>query len=396
MLFKQGELKLLWPFYLNMFVYGLSTMIFPFITLYYLDLGFSFFQISIINAAYGISMFLFEIPTGAFADGFSRKYSVALGSFIVALSILFIPFTFNFYLIVVLYALAGIGMTFVSGAEEAWVIDNLNKAERKDLHQEYFIKNGSIDALGATLAPIIGAVIIKVYSLKILWFVYAIGYLLSGITVLLFTKEYFKPQKLNPLAMIKTSYHNSKMGLVFSIRHKVIFFSILAGLCMQLMFIGNIGIQPFLLSLGMAEHQLGYMYSIGTALGLAASFLSRYFVKFNPGNLISIVIFIVVLLRLSLWFIEPPFFITACIVFIINGSLFTLVGPIIQTYFHKFIPGKIRATVVSTKSMADQLIIASSSLGAGALLDVFGPQKVLALAGLLGIVAMFFYQKIKN
>jgi MFS family permease len=395
-LFKKGELKHLWPFYLYILVYGVSTMILPFFVLYFLNLGFSYFQVAVITAAQGFSMFLFEIPTGGFADGFSRKYSVALGFGIVAIAVTLIPFTHNFYLITFLWALTGVGMTFSSGAEEALVIANLNKANRMDLHHEYFIKFNSFNALGSIFAPIIGAILVKNHSISILWYVFGLGFFLNAVIVLLFAKEHFEPQKIKAIALIKKSYHNSKMGIAFTIRHKVIFLSILAGVFIDLMMVGNIGMQPLLVSLGMKEHQLGYLYSISAAVGIGMSFLSRRFVRYKPKNVMSVVVFMVMVLLLCLLFVHPPYFYLACLIFILRGGLFSLGMPLFYPYLHRFIPEKIRATTMSAKSMADQAATSIGYIGAGALIDLFGPQKVLALGGLFGIVVIVLYQKIKD
>src|SRR4051812_4706631 len=122
MLFKKDEVKHLWPFYLYLLVNGMSIMIYPFFVIYFMNLGFSFFQISVITAAQGFAMFLFEIPTGSFADTFSRKHSIIMGFCIVGIAGILIPFTTNFYLIIALWSLGGVGLTFTSGAEEALVI----------------------------------------------------------------------------------------------------------------------------------------------------------------------------------------------------------------------------------------------------------------------------------
>ena len=174
------------------------------------------------------------------------------------------------------------------------------------------------------------------------------------------------------------------------------FLIVLAGLFTQLMVIGDNGRQPFLVNLGMAEHQLGYMYSIMAAVVMIMPFLSRLFVNFKPKNAVSIIVFVRMILLFSLIFIYPPLFFLAAIVFIMDAGLFSMKDPIIQTYFHRFIPKKIRATVVSTKSMFSQLIIALTALIAGVFLDLFGPQKVLAFGSLFGIIAIILYQKIKD
>jgi len=396
MLFKKHELKLLWPFYLYYLVFGLSTMIMPFMIIYFVNLGFSFFQIALITSAFGIAMFLFEVPTGAFADSFSRKYSVILGFLITAFAVILIPLMTNFYLLLFMWVLAGIGMTFVSGAEESWVVDNLNKFKRNDLHQEFFIKSGSLAAFGAIFAPFIGALLVKTYSIKILWFVFGFGFLLNALLLMIFGQEHYKPKRLKLFESLKQAYNNSKAGLKFTTTHKVVFLIVLAGLFTQLMVIGDNGWQPFLVNLGMAEHQLGYMYSVMAAFVMVMPFLSRLFVNFKPKNAVSIIVFVRMILLFSLIFLYPHLFFLAAIIFIMDAGLFSMKDPIIQTYFHKFIPKKIRATVVSTKSMFSQLIIALTALITGIFLDVFGPQKVLAFGSLFGIIAIILYQKIKD
>jgi len=395
MLFKKSELKYLWPFYVDRLVSGLSDMILPFSVIYYLDLGFSYFQISVLNAVLGISIFLFEIPTGSFADGFSRKYSVVLGGIITSISVFIIPFTANFYVLIGVWAVAGIGMTFISGAQEAWAIDNLNKEKRVDLHLQYFIKTKSFHALGVIFAPFIGAIIVKHYPVKVLWYILASGYFISSL-VLLFSAEYFNRVKKKPVELIKKSYTNAKMGIVFSVRHKDVFYFIIAGLFFELMFVSSIGIQEFLLDLGMAQYQLGYMYSIGATVGMVAAFVSSYFAKYDPIRFISVAIVVVMISYLSFLFIPPTWFIIACVIFLLHDAILGIGAPITQSFFHKFIPEKIRATTISVKSMFNQLVLAGFTLLAGFFLDLFGPQKVIAYGSLFGIISIFFYQKIKK
>jgi MFS family permease len=396
MVFKKGELKLLWPFYLYYFIYGLSAMILPFMIIYFRDLGFSFLQISIITAAFAISMFVFEIPTGAMADGFSRKYSVMVGFLITAFAAILIGIFSNFYVIVLLWILAGLGMTFVSGAEEAWVIDNLNKSKRKDLHHEFFIKSQSIAALGVVFAPLIGAVLVQVHSIRILWFVFGAGFLLNAIILTLFAKEHFKPKKIKFTKAFKEVYRNSKEGLKFTIKNKIVFYLILGSIFASLMLVADNGWQPLLVDLSMPTFALGYMYSILAVFMIAFSFSSKLFTKFKIKNVVSINLFIRMVLLFSLLLLDNGMFIFGAIIFIIVNSSRSINNPLLMTYFHKFVPSKMRATVISVKSMSLQLIVAIFSLVAGGLLDVFGPQKILAISGLFGVFAILTYRRIEE
>lgn len=364
--------------------------------IYFRDLNFSFFQISVITSAFAVSMFLFEIPTGAFADGFSRKYSVVLGFLITALVAILIPLFTNFYVLIFLWMIAGLGMTFVSGAEEAWVIDNLNKHKRRDLHHEFFIKSQTIAAFGIIFAPLIGSVLVKVHSIRLLWFVFGFGFFLNAFILFIFGKELYKPKKIKLIESFRKTYENSKIGLKFSRSHKIIFLLILGSIFASLMLVGDNGWQPFMLELSMPTYALGFLYSILAVVMIALSFSSRLLVNTKIKKVISVTIFIQMLLLLSLLLINPPFYITAAIIFILIHGSSGLNQPLLQTYFHKFVPQKIRAIVTSVQSMAKQLVVALAALIAGGLLDSFGPKKVLAFGGLFGIFAIINYLKIKD
>jgi len=396
MLFKKDELRILWPFYLYYLVLGLSIMIMPFLIIYFRDLGFSFLQISIITSAFGISMFLFETPTGAFADSISRKYSVILGFVLTGVAVSLMPLFTNFYSLLILWVLAGVGMTFVSGAEEAWVIDNLNHYERKDLHHEYFIKSSSLASFGAVFAPILGAILVKAHPISILWYVFGFGFLVNAIILSVFAKELYKPEKVSFIKTMQQTFNNSRKGLKFTFAHKVVFLLTLGGIFSFLMVIGDSGWQPFLVSLSMPRYALGIMFSIGAAIMMITPFLSKLFVKMKVKNVVAVTTLFRMLLLLSVLFIYPPFYLIAAIIYVLDDGLRGLKDPLLQTYFHRFVPENIRATVVSVGSMLTRITIALASLAAGALMDILGPQKIIGIGSLFGVFAIATYLKIKD
>ena len=70
---------------------------------------------------------LFEIPTGAIADIYGRKFSVVLAYIFAGIIIILVPLSRNFYYLFFLFLMWGITDTFRTGADEAWVISNLKK-----------------------------------------------------------------------------------------------------------------------------------------------------------------------------------------------------------------------------------------------------------------------------
>ena len=96
-LFSDGELKILWPFYLEYFISSLLYFMPVFMILYLSRLNFSFTQIGILLAIYPLTSLIFEIPTGAIADLYGRKFSVLFGYFIEGICMLGLFFFENYF-----------------------------------------------------------------------------------------------------------------------------------------------------------------------------------------------------------------------------------------------------------------------------------------------------------
>ena len=127
MLFKKDELRLLWPFYLTKLLLGLSVVVTPFLIIYFQDKGYSFFQIELMAAVVFFAVFLFEVPTGAIADLYGRKISVFFGYLTLGVTSFLIAFFDTYLIIMVLWVFYGIGLTMISGAEDALVVDAVHE-----------------------------------------------------------------------------------------------------------------------------------------------------------------------------------------------------------------------------------------------------------------------------
>lgn len=95
-----------------------------------------------------LAILCFEIPTGLVADFFGRKKSLVIGTFIIGVAHLLEGSFPTFSVIAVGAALWGIGWTFISDAETAWIADEL---ENKGL-DEVFLKGARYSSLAVSLA----------------------------------------------------------------------------------------------------------------------------------------------------------------------------------------------------------------------------------------------------
>jgi DHA3 family tetracycline resistance protein-like MFS transporter len=71
------------------------------------------------------TIFVFEVPTGAFADTFGRKRSVVFAYLLEGAAIVVVGLVPSFPAIAAAWALWGFGYTFESGSKEAWLADEV-------------------------------------------------------------------------------------------------------------------------------------------------------------------------------------------------------------------------------------------------------------------------------
>lgn len=89
--------------------------------------GLTPFQLVIIGTAMEVTLLLFEIPTGAVADLYSRRRSVLIGTAIIAVSFLPQGGWPSLWPTLAGQVIWGFGYTFVSGAAQAWITDEIGE-----------------------------------------------------------------------------------------------------------------------------------------------------------------------------------------------------------------------------------------------------------------------------
>ena len=133
-----------------------QSMIFTVLGVYYvLTVGMNPLQLVLVGTTLELTVFLFEAPTGVVADTYSRRLSVIIGIFLIGVCYLIEGWVPLFLIILVAEFLRGIGETFISGAETAWIVDELGE-ERVGAA---FVRNQQWRLAGGLLGIIVGAAI---------------------------------------------------------------------------------------------------------------------------------------------------------------------------------------------------------------------------------------------
>lgn len=388
-LFKRGELKLLWNFYIYLLFWTFSLMIQPYTFVYFRDLGFSYTQIASFTSVMMISLFVFEVPTGIVADLFGRKKSVFIGLMITGVAPIIISFTSSYFLILLCYILIGLGITFISGAEEALIVDNLKYHKRDDLIKEYYIKMSSLMGLGTVIAYLLGSLIVKNYGIWPLWIIWGSGYLLSAI-LLIFIKEHGFKKANNSGSYLSQAYKPVKKSFKYILKNRGFFNYLIASSMITIMFVQKDLWNVLLVDIGLKRSSLSLIASITAFIIIFLPWFTKAVKSIKKALIVTTTVRIIILI--SVFFINSSNLYFGVVLFIIIGSITSFDSPLTSTYIQNQISSDNRATMGSLMSMVYSILGALAGILIGVLSDVIGIQLTIALFAVFGIISLFFYR----
>ena len=125
------------------------------------ELHLSPLQLVLMGTAMEGAVFLFEIPTGVVADTYSRRLSLIIGCLGTGVAWMAVGVVSAPWLIIALWGVWGLAYTFTSGAEEAWIADEVGA----DKVGRIFLKGSRVWYVGA-VAGLVLQVAIGIYSLR--------------------------------------------------------------------------------------------------------------------------------------------------------------------------------------------------------------------------------------
>ncbi|MCS1352278.1 MFS transporter [Mechercharimyces sp. CAU 1602] len=170
-------------------------------------IGMNAFQLVLVGMTLELSCFIFEIPTGIVADRTSRKRSIVIGLSLMGMGFLLEGLWPFFYSVLVAQLIWGLGITFISGADDAWIADEWQKE-----HLSSVYLRGAQVAQGGALIGIGISIMLAQLS-------YALPIILSGISFLIlamFLTACMPEQHFHPLANHGLTSWNKWVGIAIA------------------------------------------------------------------------------------------------------------------------------------------------------------------------------------
>lgn len=131
-------------------------------TLLVTDVGLSPLQLVLLGTIYEAAIFVAEIPTGVVADLYSRRLSVIISYLVIGSSFVASALVSEYWMLVIAQIGIGIGFTFHSGAETAWITDELGSS---DDAEPLILRRGQVQFVAAIIGISIFALLAVITSL---------------------------------------------------------------------------------------------------------------------------------------------------------------------------------------------------------------------------------------
>ena len=329
--------------------------------------GISFFQVMILQAIFTLSIFFLEIPTGVVADKFGRKTSLILSGLVGILAVFVYSSHPNFWVFALGEFLWAIGVSLVSGADQAMVYDSLRELKKEKTSKKVFAKLHTVALTAIMISAPIGSLIAKYFGLRITMVLVAIPFFLSAVVACT-----LKEPTIGRKVSVKRKYFKTlKKGMLYFKNHSVlkimvVDYVVISALVFFLIWVYQVKLQSLQVDIG----AFGFVHA---AMVLAQIIILNTFIpleKFFGGKnkyilfsaLITGVAFIVVAFANNVYL---------AIAGILVASAFGLTRkPLFLNYMNKFIRSGERATVLSAVSMVYSFSMATVNLIAGYLVGL--------------------------
>ncbi|OGD63433.1 hypothetical protein A2160_03145 [Candidatus Beckwithbacteria bacterium RBG_13_42_9] len=365
--------------------------------LFLLSKGLTILEMNLVNVFFMVGNFVFEIPTGVYADFFGRKKSVVIHGVLLGLSGLVYFFSNSFWYFVAAELLAALAYTFISGALDAWLADNVgeNWVGRTD----YIFSQGQVFSKVALIVGGMTGAYFGSLNLAYPWFLVFMSTTFMTLIAAMYMKNDSPTRAhLGVRSGVKQMMKIAKDSFSYGLGHPVVLWLIITT------FVSFLAFQPlnmfwaprFSAMAGGQVSVTGWVWAVMSAMMLAGSYLTRLYVKkrmvYWKIMILSVLLMAVPVLLSSV----SPMFLVAVGFFVVHEVGRGIDRPMKISYINQYLPADKRATLLSFDSMVGKIAAALGLIGFGWLAQNSSFAVSWMVSGLMLLTLIPLYLQVKK
>lgn len=318
-------------------------------------------QLVLVGTTLEFTAFVFELPTGVLADVYSRRLSVIIGYCLIGIGFLVeaIP---SFATVLLAQVIWGFGYTFISGASDAWIVDEVG-IERAN---KAFVQSSKWSQIAGFFGLWV-SILLGLIRLNVPQFIGGGSLiLLSMILIVLMPEDGFKrtpPEERESWGdLFKTFREGIKLMRLRPILMMIVGTSLLLGLFSEGW--DRLNTAHLLANFGLPDANTSYetlllfgvIETVGSFLGFAGtSWLERKNWQTHEQLSTGLMWMYSIVGLAVLLFAWSTNLIMALAAFWIMGLARTMSGPLYMSWINNHIDSAVRATVLSISSQANAI-----------------------------------------
>ena len=341
--------------------------------------GLSLSQIGVLELVTMLLLAAAEVPTGAVADTWGRKASMALGAALHGLALLGLLAGVLSPLFLLAYALWGTSLSFISGASDAFAYDSLKADGRADDFAHVASRAAVLRKAATGLSGLVGG-LVGAYDLRLCFVLTALACFAAAAVILTGREPPSGEAAEGPRAGYRATL---ALGVRIAVGRPRVRSVILLGAIVNLyaILLTMTAFQPYAKEVGLPLWTFGGVLLGVQVCGIGGAHLSpRLAGRFGRDRLFVLAPLAIAGVQVLLWLgASRP----AVALFAAAAALGAAVQPFLAAALHDAIPSRQRATVVSLQSLLVMLGLGPIQLGLLAVGERTSVALAVGLAGLL-------------
>ncbi|OWU70593.1 MFS transporter [Marinibacterium profundimaris] len=388
--------------FLDRFAMGLTVAV---VALALTDRGMDLFQISLLFGVYSLTTMAMELPFGGLADNIGRKpvFLAAVVASLISLA-LFLS-TSDFHVLAVSFAFIGFGRALRSGTLDAWFVETFKAAAPNVDVQPALAKAQWANAMGLAVGAVVGGLLPDLFGslaerrgLSVYDVSYAASFaVMAGVFVYTLCVIVEEPRPLNPQAL-KRGFASVPLVIrdagLLALKHPALSV-LLAALTFFLMATNPVEViwpthvKP-MLDDGYANTAIGVLtatYFFSIAFG--ASLSPRISHMFRRRHAITLASAFACMAGIQIALALQDSIAGFAIVFILYSVFLGVSETPASSILHRCVDDRQRSTMLSLRSLIQQLGAALGLILVGAIAEVYSTPTAWMVGALFLVVAVF-------
>ncbi len=356
--------------------------------------GLNLFQVNLVNFVFWATLFIFEIPTGAFADIFGRKLSFVLSCCFFSLGMFLYASANSFWGFAFSECAAAIGSTFASGAFQAWLVDRVRHQGYEGPLGKIFAREQQIKSATGIVAAVLGAFAAEKNSSMPWFWGGCIFALLAIIATFWMKEEEFVHKKFSFAEGLSAMRNIVKTSGRYTMTNDAVRFIVIMGV-VQFFAIQapNMEWQPFFTQFLSHKRSLGFIFSgISVAMMIGAALAPRLLKKIGSERTSLSIVQIAIGAGIFLTIFCRSLF-PALGHFLAHEVFRGMFVPLKDMYLNDNIPSKERATLISFESISHHIGGMIGLLVSGVVAQYGSMKAAWTMSGLILIVSALLMLK---